>query len=138
LQEDEQAAACRKAGAVRQGRGAGDVLHYEGRQTRWGGAPIDDVRDIGVLQSSQDLPLRAETAERALRIGAALEQLDGDLQAEIVLAYGAIDDSHSAFADQPGNGVAIDARADQVGAVLSLDGKLRNSLNDGAFNRSFV
>ncbi len=62
-----------------------------------------------MLQARQDLPFRPETGEREIRIGAALDQLDGYLHPEIVFAYGAIDGTHAASTDQGVERVPSDA-----------------------------
>ena len=116
--EQLETAAHGKRRGVFQQRRAVHVLHHEIRQARLGGAAVEQARDVGVLQSGQDLPLRTETAQGGFRIGTALEQLDRDLHAEVVRARAAIDHRHATLPDQAVDGEMANTRAGEQGVSV--------------------
>ena len=108
-EEQPQTLRYRKRSGIFQQRSAVHILHHEVWQACFGCATVEQTRDVGMLQAGQDLPFRPEAAERGIRIGAPLDQLDGYLHAEIVFAYRAIDGTHASLTDQGVDGVPSDA-----------------------------
>jgi hypothetical protein len=90
-----------------------DVLHDEVGQAVVGGAPVQEARDVRVVERGENLPLVAETAEDEVGVHPALDELDGDALAE--LAVGAerlVDGAHPAAPDLARDDVDADAAAD--------------------------
>src|SRR5262249_43126885 len=76
-----------------------DQLHHEIWQTRGGSAPVEDLRDIGVIHDGQGLPLRLEASNHLARIQPALEQLQSDPAANGLCLLGDEDDAKTPFTD---------------------------------------
>src|SRR5688572_27560550 len=60
-------------------RQALDVLHDEIRQAVLSGVAIEQACDVRMIETGEDLPLVAETAQHGFRIHAALDELDRGL-----------------------------------------------------------
>src|SRR5690242_15425081 len=55
-----------------------DVLHHEVRAAVGGGAPIDEARDIGMIETGENLAFVAKPAQDPVGIDTALDHLYGD------------------------------------------------------------
>src|SRR5262249_19217326 len=79
---------------------AWNKLHHEVRPTIGSRAPVENLRDIGVIEMRQNLALLAKPADEEIRVHPPLENLDGHQPAKfVIVANGLIDDAHAAFAD---------------------------------------
>jgi hypothetical protein len=91
------------------------ILHGEVRLPLVARAPVEDGRDVGMLQPGQDLALDRETPQ-VLRGRAPAHELQGHgLPEDVVVADGAIDEAHAAFAGDGEDAVGPDAAALEAG-----------------------
>ena len=76
------------------------VLHHEIGQSAVRGAAVEQARDVGVLESGEDLPFGPEPAQDLLGVHAGLEDFERDPLLELpVDTDGEIDDTHPAVAE---------------------------------------
>ena len=68
----------------------------------------------------------------SFRVGAALQELQGHIHAELVIANGAVDGPHAAPADQAHDRVGTDAPTDQP-AIVRLGAPVAGGLRHGGF-----
>ena len=109
-----------------------DVFHDEERPPVGSAAAVDEVGDEGVVEIGEDLALAAEAFQDFGRIHAVLDQLEGRLLPEIVVADGQVDSAHSAAADLADYAPVAHARADDgVGAHECL-GRAFHRRSDGS------
>ncbi len=97
LDEQAQALGDRQAARVGVGRdrGAGDVVHHEVGPAVFGGASVEQARDVRVLEARQDAPLVVEQPARGDVVDPAPEHLDRHGPADAVGPARAIDDAHA-------------------------------------------
>ena len=94
-------------------RGAGDEVHHEIGAAVGGGAAIQELGDIGVIEVGQNLALGIEAFERVVAEDAAADDLDGDhLAVQIVHAHRLVDGAHAAFGNELHDAVGAQAGAD--------------------------
>src|SRR5262249_34619667 len=81
-------------------RDAVDVLHHEVRHTAFGGAAVEEARDVRVPKRGEDLPFVAEAAEHVLAEDALPHELERGLHPELrIRAADEEDRPHAAVAD---------------------------------------
>src|ERR1051326_8526372 len=83
-----------------------DMLHHEVGQTAVGCPPVEQTRNVRMIEAGQDLSLITETAEHCVGIHAAFDQLDRNkLFVLLVGSLSQIDRAHSTPADLPKDAV---------------------------------
>ncbi len=98
----------------------GDQLHDQVGHTLFGGAAIDQTRDIGMFQLGQDLPFGTKPPGDPGRVVIDTHQLDGHARMVMIVgALGLIHLAHAATADQLDEAVRPQARSD---AEVGKDG----------------
>src|SRR5262249_44035520 len=93
---------------------AADELHDKVGEPVGRGAAIDQGGDVGMFESSGDLPFAAELADDAVEVEAHAHDFDRYFLVEdVVRANGAINGSHAAAADAFDDLIGAQARAQQ-------------------------
>src|SRR5580692_963850 len=77
-----------------------DQLHYKVRDALFSRAAVEQARDVGVIQSGENLSLILEAADDEIGVLAGAHQLDRNLFAVLIVgANGTINFAHTASAD---------------------------------------
>ena len=107
-----------------------DVLHDEVGAAVLGGAAVEQLGDVRVVEVGEDLALGAEAADDLVRVHAAPDELEGDLLLELLVGpLRQVDRAHAAPAELAHHPVGADALAGREGYIL-----LRADPEDGRFN----
>src|SRR5437016_564962 len=89
-----------------------DVLHHEIWKTIGSRAAFEQTRDVWMFQIGEDLPLHHEPTQDDVRVHAAVDELDGDLLAILIVSpNGKKDRAHPAAANLANDFVGANALA---------------------------
>src|SRR5438034_11153057 len=91
-------------------------FHYEVRKTVFGGAAVDEPRDVGMVEGCEDFTLAAETIEDLLAVYSGSDQLDGHtLVKRAIVPFPNINRAHTSAADLLDELIAAELPALQIG-----------------------
>ena len=76
------------------------IIHHQERASFRGGAAVDQARDVGMVETRQNLAFMPEAEEQFRRVHAGSDELESGLLLELrVVADHQVDDSHTAATD---------------------------------------
>src|SRR5215472_877383 len=87
------------------------IFHYQEGLALWRVTSINQPRDIGMIQTSKNLPFMAETVQHVRGIHAVRHDFDGHVLAKLVIvAAGEVNGPHAALANFAKNAPSAEPR----------------------------
>src|ERR1051325_2433903 len=98
-----------------------DKLHDEIGQAVFGGAAVEETRDVWMIERGEDLALGAKATQDEIGIHAALHQLDSDAHVEFfVYTNRLVDGAHAAASNFALNAIRTETAADHRVFVVEV------------------